>query len=113
MPPWRNRATSRKFDKAPKQGRTWRIAHLSDIHVVGERYGRRIESGRSGPSGNERLKRLLKQLEAIDAKNKLDTILITGDMTDAGISTEWAEVLDAIAAHPGFRRARADVARQS
>ena len=91
-----------KFDKAPKQGRTWRIAHLSDIHVVGERYGRRIESGRSGPSGNERLKRLLKQLEAIDAKNELDTILITGDMTDAGISTEWAQVLDAIAAHPGF-----------
>ena len=39
-----------KFDKAPKNGRTWRIAHLSDIHVVGERYGRRIESGRSGPS---------------------------------------------------------------
>ena len=91
-----------KFDKAPKNGRTWRIAHLSDIHVVGERYGRRIESGRSGPSGNERLKRLLKQLEALDAKDPLDTILITGDMTDAGISTEWAQVLDALAAHPSF-----------
>ena len=91
-----------KFDKTPKQGRTWRIAHLSDIHVVGERYGRRIESGRSGPSGNERLKRLLKQLEVLDAKDKLDTILITGDMTDAGISTEWAQVLDALAAHPSF-----------
>ena len=91
-----------KFDKAPKQDRTWRIAHLSDIHVVGERYGRRIESGRSGPSGNERLKRLLKQLEALDAKDPLDTILITGDMTDAGISTEWAQVLDAVAAHPSF-----------
>jgi hypothetical protein len=91
-----------KFDKPPKMGRTWRIVHLSDIHVVGERYGRRIESGRSGPSGNERLKRLLKQLEAIDAKDRLDTILITGDMTDAGISTEWAEVLDALAAHPSF-----------
>ena len=88
-----------KFDKAPKNGRTWRIAHLSDIHVVGERYGRRIESGRSGPSGNERLKRLLKQLEARNAKDPLDTILITGDMTDAGISTEWAQVLDALAAH--------------
>ena len=91
-----------KFDKAPKNGRTWRIAHLSDIHVVGERYGRRIESGRSGPSGNERLKRLLKQLEALDAKDPLDTILITGDMTDAGISTEWAQVLDALAAHPSL-----------
>ena len=63
---------------------------------------RRIESGRSGPRGNERLKRLLKQLEAIDAKDPLDTILITGDMTDAGISTEWAELLDALAAHPSF-----------
>ena len=102
-----------KFDKAPKSGRTWRIAHLSDIHVVGERYGRRIESGRSGPCGNERLRRLLKQLEALDAKHRLDTILITGDMTDAGISTEWAEVLDALAAHPVLRRARADAARQS
>jgi hypothetical protein len=91
-----------KFAKAPNKGRTWRIAHLSDIHVVGERYGRRIESGRSGPSGNERLKRLLRQLEALDAKDKLDAILITGDMTDAGISSEWAEVLDALAAHPGF-----------
>ena len=91
-----------KFDKAPKSGRTWRIAHLSDIHVVGERYGRRIESGRSGPSGNERLKRLLKQLEVLDAKDPLDTILITGDMTDAGISTEWAQVLDALAAHPSL-----------
>jgi hypothetical protein len=91
-----------KFAKAPNKGRTWRIAHLSDIHVVGERYGRRIESGRSGPSGNERLKRLLRQLEALDAKDKLDAILITGDMTDAGISSEWAEVLDTLAAHPGF-----------
>lgn len=91
-----------KFDKPPKQGGTWRIAHLSDIHVVGERYGRRIESGRSGPSGNERLKRLLEQLEDLDAKDKLDAILITGDMTDAGISSEWVEVLDALAVHPAF-----------
>ena len=91
-----------KFDKPSKTGQTWRIAHLSDIHVVGERYGWRIESGRSGPSGNERLKRLLKQLDALDAKHKLDAILVTGDMTDAGISTEWAQVLDAFAAHPSF-----------
>jgi len=42
------------------------------------------------------------QLEALDAKDPLDTILITGDMTDAGLSTEWAEVLDALAAHPAF-----------
>jgi hypothetical protein len=42
------------FDERPADGRTWRIAHLSDLHVVGERYGFRLESGRSGPRGNER-----------------------------------------------------------
>jgi hypothetical protein len=91
-----------RFAEAPEKGRIWRIAHLSDIHVVGEPYGFRIESGRSGPRGNDRLRRLLKQLEALDAKKPLDTILITGDMTDAGISSEWAEVLDALAAHPSL-----------
>jgi 3',5'-cyclic AMP phosphodiesterase CpdA len=68
--------------------RAWRIAHLSDIHVVGERYGFRIESGRAGPRGNERLNRLLALLDVIHAKNPLDIILITGDMTDAGRSAE-------------------------
>jgi Calcineurin-like phosphoesterase len=90
------------FADAPRKGRTWRVAHLSDIHVVAERYGFRIESGRSGPRGNDRLSRLLDQLEALDAKNPLDTILITGDMTDAGISSEWAELLEALAAHPSL-----------
>jgi predicted MPP superfamily phosphohydrolase len=88
------------FPPPPAEGRAWRIAHLSDIHIVGERYGFRIESGRSGPRDNDRLKRLLVQLEELHAKEPLDTILITGDMTDAGISAEWAELLDALAAHP-------------
>ena len=70
MPPWRSRAISTNSTRRRSKGRTWRIAHLSDIHVVGERYGFRIESGRSGPRGNERLKRLLKQLEALDAKDR-------------------------------------------
>jgi 3',5'-cyclic AMP phosphodiesterase CpdA len=96
--------TLRKFAEPPKGGRTWRVVHLSDIHVVGERYGFRIESGRSGPRGNDRLRRLLDQLEALDAKKPFDIILITGDMTDAGISSEWAEVLDALAAHPSLQR---------
>lgn len=96
--------TLRKFAEAPKGARIWRIVHLSDIHVVGERYGFRLESGRSGPRGNDRLRRLLDQLEAIDAKQKFDTILISGDMTDAGISSEWAELLDALAAHPSLAR---------
>ncbi len=89
-----------KFATAPRGARTWRVAHLSDIHIVGERYGFRIESGRLGPRGNDRLKRLLDQLEALDAKERLDAILITGDMTDAGIASEWAELLDDVALHP-------------
>ena len=36
------------FDAPPAGGRVWRVAHLSDIHIVGERYGFRIESGRAG-----------------------------------------------------------------
>ena len=90
------------FDAHPDAGRTWRIAHLSDVHVVGERYGFRIESGRSGPRGNERLARLLAELETLHASDPLDAILITGDMTDAGRSSEWAEFLDAVMRHPGL-----------
>jgi 3',5'-cyclic AMP phosphodiesterase CpdA len=88
------------FHSLPAEATTWRIAHLSDVHVVGERYGFRIESGRSGPQGNERLRRVLVALDALHAENPLDMVLITGDVTDAGRSVEWAEFLDAIAAHP-------------
>jgi len=90
------------FDPGSHAGRKWRVAHLSDLHVVGERYGFRIESGRSGPRGNERLKRLLSQLDALHAAEPLDAVLISGDMTDAGRSAEWAEFLDALALHPGL-----------
>jgi hypothetical protein len=89
-----------EFPVHPGADHTWRIAHLSDIHVVGERYGFRIESGRAGPRGNERLNRLLTVLDSIHANNPLDIILITGDMTDAGRSAEWSELLDALTAHP-------------
>jgi predicted MPP superfamily phosphohydrolase len=92
----------RGFHTAPAGGRRWRVAHLSDLHVVGERYGFRIESGRSGPRGNGRLKQVLSDLDDLHAKNPLDAILITGDMTDAGRSAEWAEFLDAMALHPGL-----------
>ena len=40
------------------------------------------------------------QLADLHAKDPLDAILITGDMTDAGQASEWAEFLDAIAPHP-------------
>jgi hypothetical protein len=90
------------FEERPTGAKTWRVAHLSDVHVVGERYGFRIESGRSGPRGNERLKRVLAELEAIHAKAPLDLVLISGDMTDAGTPAEWAEFLDAMSAHPNL-----------
>jgi hypothetical protein len=81
-------------------GRTWRVAHLSDLHTVGERYGFRIESGRSGPRGNARLRQTLARLAESHAARKLDVILITGDLTDAGRSAEWAEFFAAFAAYP-------------
>jgi len=90
----------RAFDGPPPGGRTWRVAHLSDLHAVGERYGFRIESGRAGPCGNARLERLLARLDAIHAERPLDLVLITGDMTDAGRSAEWAEFLAALGRYP-------------
>ena len=88
------------FDTASSRGRSWRVAHLSDLHVIGEQYGFRIESGRAGPRGNGRLDRVLAHLAAIHAIDPLDHVLITGDMTDAGRASEWATFLDAIAQHP-------------
>jgi 3',5'-cyclic AMP phosphodiesterase CpdA len=90
------------FDKALPGVRTWRVAHLSDLHVVGERYGFRIESGRGGPQGNERLARLMVRLANIDVADPLDHLLVTGDMTDAGRATEWAEFFDAISHYPNL-----------
>jgi Calcineurin-like phosphoesterase len=89
-----------EFPATPQVTRTWRVAHLSDVHVVGERYGFRIESGRAGPRGNERFNRLLALTDSIHRNDPLDAILITGDMTDAGRSAEWSEIFDALASYP-------------
>ena len=88
------------FDVAPTEGSTWRVAHLSDLHVVGERYGFRIESGRAGPRGNVRLAGIMTRLEAMHRAQPLDLVLVCGDLTDAGRATEWAEFLDTVARHP-------------
>ena len=85
------------FDVAAPDGQTWRVVHLSDLHVVGEQYGFRIESGRGGPQGNQRFARVMGRLAAIHAADPLDLVLVTGDMTDAGRATEWAEFLDVVA----------------
>jgi 3',5'-cyclic AMP phosphodiesterase CpdA len=90
----------RAFDNTPAGERVWRVAHLSDVHVVGERYGFRIESGRAGARGNERFERVMERLATIHAVQALDLILLSGDMTDAGTSAEWAEFLDVLARHP-------------
>jgi hypothetical protein len=88
------------FAALPTEARTWRIAHLSDLHAVGERYGFRIESGRAGPQGNERIRHVFDRLGTYHAQHPLDLVLVTGDMTDAGRSGEWAEFMDALADHP-------------
>ena len=79
---------------------TWRVAHLSDIHVVGEQYGFRLECGRAGPRGNVRLLKVLKRLDDLQAEEPLHAILVTGDITDAGLATEWAEFFDAVSQFP-------------
>ena len=80
-------------------------SHLAHRPSVGHPHGGgqcgfRIESGRSGTRGNDRLLRTLARLDEIHAEDPLDAILITGDVTDAGLSTEWAEFHDALARHP-------------
>jgi len=88
------------FDSCEGSVRTWRVAHLSDLHVVGERYGFRIESGRTGPRGNARLLRTLGRLAQEHRDRPLDFVLISGDVTDAGRSAEWAEFLVVLAQFP-------------
>ena len=61
-----------RYTSPSANDRTWRIAHLSDIHAVGERYGYRIESGRAGPQGNERLAKVLAKLVEIHTAEPLE-----------------------------------------
>ncbi|MEO3473105.1 metallophosphoesterase [Roseomonas sp. CAU 1739] len=81
----------------------WRVAHLSDIHIVGDEYGFRLECGRDGPRGNSRLDRVLELLEAEDAVRRIDVVLITGDITDAARNAEFIAFEDALARHPSLR----------
>ena len=104
MRQWRQPVDLSSFATCSEGDRNWRVAHLSDIHVVGERFGFRVESGRSGPRGNDRLAQALAKLDEIHALNPLDLVLITGDVTDAGRSAEWAEFFDALAQYPRIAR---------
>jgi 3',5'-cyclic AMP phosphodiesterase CpdA len=98
---------SQVFDWAPgrptPQMSTARVAHLSDLHVVGERYGYRMEAGTHGPRGNRCIRTALRRLAAIHAASPVDRVLVTGDITDAGLRSEWAEFLDLLRSHPELR----------
>jgi hypothetical protein len=84
-------------------GHTLRVAHLSDLHLVGSRHDFRMEPGTRGPQGNERWRTAMARVAEIHQKTPLDWILITGDVTDTGTRAEWVEFLDQIDAHPGLR----------
>lgn len=90
------------FDEPAPSARLWRVAHLSDLHTVGERYGFRLECGRLGPRGNGRLARVFEQLDAIHQTKPIDVVMVSGDMTDAGRSSEWAEFLEAVGRFPAL-----------
>jgi hypothetical protein len=81
----------------------FRVAHLSDLHVVGERYGYRMETGTHGPQGNKCVLDALERLAAIHASRPLHRVLVTGDITDAGTRAEWAEFIDLIRHFPELR----------
>jgi 3',5'-cyclic AMP phosphodiesterase CpdA len=79
------------------------VAHLSDLHLVGERYGYRMEAGTHGPRGNRCIRNALRKLAAINALTPLDRVLLTGDITDAGTRAEWAEFIDLLRSYPELR----------
>ena len=80
-----------------------RVAHLSDLHIVGERYGHRMEAGTDGPRGNRVIRTALRKLAAIDGASPVDRVLMTGDITDAGTRAEWAEFIDLLRGCPALR----------
>lgn len=80
-----------------------RVAHLSDLHLVGEPYGFRMETGTHGPQGNRCVSDALETLTAIHRSNPIDRILVTGDITDAGTRAEWTAFIDLMTNFPELR----------
>jgi 3',5'-cyclic AMP phosphodiesterase CpdA len=81
----------------------FRVAHLSDLHLVGERYGYRMEPGNHGPQGNKCVFDAFERLAAIHASRPIHRVLVTGDITDAGTRAEWLAFLDLIGRFPELR----------
>ena len=104
---WRElRFRARVLDWSPDPAQpaaTARVAHLSDPHFVGERYGYRMEAGTHGPRGNGCICAALRKLAGIHASTPLDRVLVTGDLTDAGTRAEWAEVEDILEGYPDLK----------
>jgi 3',5'-cyclic AMP phosphodiesterase CpdA len=88
---------------APVEWPVTRVAHLSDLHLVGERYGCRMETGTHGPRGNRCVRNAFRKVTAMHAATPLDHILLTGDITDAGTRAEWAEFVDLLRCFPEVR----------
>jgi 3',5'-cyclic AMP phosphodiesterase CpdA len=82
----------------------FRVAHLSDLHIVGERYGYRMEAGMAGPRGNTRIRVAWRKLAAFAAAAPVERVVVTGDVTDAGTRAEWTEFIDLLRGCPELRR---------
>ncbi|MDP2355417.1 MAG: metallophosphoesterase [Beijerinckiaceae bacterium] len=90
------------FDGPGFGDKVFRVAHLSDLHMISDPYGFRIESGRAGPQGNSQAERLFEEMSRINEKEPLDLIIVSGDVTDAGRSAEWAAFFDIIESYPSL-----------
>ncbi len=83
---------------------TLRVAHLSDLHIVGERYGFRMEAGTHGPRGNRCIRNTIRKLSETHKLTPLDRVLVSGDVTDAGTRAEWAAFMDLLRGCPELRQ---------
>ena len=79
-----------------------RVAHLSDLHIVGERYGYRMEAGTNGPRCNRVIRGALRTLATIHASTPFDRVLMTGDITDAGTLHSGRSLLTSCAAAQSY-----------
>lgn len=91
------------FDRQEAGRPVWRVAQLSDLHAVGSDFEFRIEAGRRGPRGNGKIEAALDALARAHAKDPVDIVLMSGDMTDCGRSTEWAEFFAILDRYPELR----------
>ncbi len=71
------------------------------------------KAGAAGRAATAASRNIMARLEAIHNVRPLDLVLISGDMTDAGRATEWAEFIDALDAVSGAGRTDAHPSRQS